>query len=127
MSNGSKTPFDVPAEMVALAEQSFEQARRAFDQFMTAAQTTMDTIESRNKAAQVGAREVTGKIMSFAEQNVANAFAYAEKLVHTRDPQALVQLHTEYVQAQMRALSEQARAVSEAAGKAAADATRPKS
>ena len=126
MSNGSKTPFDVPAEMVALAEQSFEQARRAFDQFMNAAQTTMDTIESRNKAAQAGAREVTGKIMSFAEQNVANAFAYAEKLVHTRDPQALVQLHTEYVQAQMRALSEQAKAVSEAAGKAAGDATRPK-
>jgi len=126
MSNGPKMPFEVPAEMVAMAEQSFEQARRAFDQFLNAANSTITNMHDQNRAAQASAKDVTGRIMSFAEQNVANAFAYAEKLVHTRDPQALVALHTEYVQAQMRALSEQAKAVTEAAGKAAMDASRPK-
>jgi len=127
MSDERKTPFDVPADMVALAEQSFEQARRAFDQFLNAAQSTLTSFEDRNKAAQAGARDVTGKIITFAEQNVANAFAYAERLVQARDPQALLQLHSEYVQSQMKALAEQAQAVAEAAGKATTDAIKPKS
>jgi phasin len=126
MSNETKIPFEVPAEMIAMAEKSFEQAKSAFDQFLNAANTTITNIHEQNRAAQAGALGVTGKIMGFAEQNVANAFAYAEKLVHVRDPQALMQLHNEYVQSQMRALSEQAKAVAEAAGKVATDATRPK-
>lgn len=126
MTNGPKLPFEVPAEMIALAEQTFAQARRAFDQFISAAQTTVETIDSRNTAAQEGAREITGTIMSYAEQNVANAFAYAEKLVHARDPQTLVRLHSEYVEEQMRVLGEQAKAVAEVAGKAATGLTRPK-
>ena len=126
MSNDPKIPFEVPAEMIAMAEKSFEQAKSAFDQFLNAANTTITNIHEQNRAAQAGALGVTGKIMGFAEQNVANAFAYAEKLVHVRDPQALMQLHNEYVQSQMRALSEQAKAVAEAAGKVATDATRPK-
>src|SRR3954470_21921248 len=84
MSNGPKMPFEVPAEMVAMAEQSFEQARRAFDQFLNAANSTITNMHDQNRAAQASAKDVTGRIMSFAEQNVANAFAYAEKLVHTR-------------------------------------------
>jgi len=126
MSNEPKIPFEVPAEMIAMAEKSFEQAKSAFDQFLNAANTTIANIHEQNRAAQAGALGVTGKIMGFAEQNVANAFSYAEKLVHVRDPQALMQLHNEYVQSQMRALSEQAKAVAEAAGKVATDATRPK-
>jgi phasin len=126
MSKDPRTPFEVPAEMVALAEQSFEQARRAFDQFMTAAEQAMAAVEDQTRTAQAGSKEVAGQIMSFAEQNVANAFAYAERLVRAKDPQTLMQLHGEYVQSQMRALSEQAQAVAEAAGKAAANVTRPK-
>jgi phasin len=125
MGKEPKMPFEVPADMVAMAEKSFEQARRAFDQFFNAAQSTMTAMEDQNRQAQAGGKEVAGKIMSFAEQNVANAFAYAEKLVHAKDPQSLLQLHSEYVQSQMRALSEQTQAVAEAA-KQAADATRKK-
>ncbi len=98
------------------------QARRAFDQFLSAAQTTIAKFEDQNRVARAGAQDVTGKIMTFAEQNVANAFAYAQRLVHARDPQDLLKLHSEYVQSQMRALGEQAQAVGEAAGKAASEA-----
>ncbi len=115
MSQGPKMPFEVPAEMVAMAEKSFQQARRAFDQFFDAAQSAMTVMEERSTQARAGSTDVAGKIMSFAEQNVANAFAYAEKLVHAKDPQTLLQMHTEYVQSQMRALSEQTQAVAEAA------------
>jgi phasin len=126
MGKEPKMPFEVPPEMVAMAEQSFEQARRAFDQFLNAAQSTMSAMEDQSRQAQAGGKDVAGKIMGFAEQNVANAFAYAEKVVHAKDPQTLLQLHSEYVQAQMKALGEQAQAVAQAAGQAAMDVTKRK-
>jgi phasin len=122
----SPAPFEVPAEMRAFAERSFEQAKLAFDKFMEAAQSTMTTFEGQSQVAQAGAKEVSSKIMSFAEQNVATAFDYAQKLVHAKDPQTLLTLHGEFIRSQMQVLGDQARELSEVAGKAAADATKPK-
>jgi phasin len=120
----SPAPFEISAEMRAFAERSFEQAKLAFDKFMEAAQSTMNTFEDQSKAAQAGAKEASQKIMSFAEQNVANAFDYAQKLVQAKDPQALLSLHGEFVRSQMQVLAEQARELSEVAGKAAGDAAK---
>ena len=122
----SSDHFEIPAEMRAFAERSFEQAKFAFDKFMDAAQSTMNTFESQTNVAQVGAREVTEKIREFAEQNVAAVFDHAQKLVQAKDAQALLTLHGEFVQSQMQVLSEQARALGEVSSKAAADTAKPK-
>jgi phasin len=112
-------PFEIPPEMLAFAERSFEQAKLAFEKFMDAAQSTMSTFESQTNVAQAGAREVTEKIKGFAEQNVASAFDHAQKLVQAKDAQALLTLHGEFIQSQMQVLSEQARALAEISSKAA--------
>ena len=117
--------FEIPAEMRAFAERSFEQARIAFDKFMETAQSTMNTLEGQSKVAQAGAKEIGQKIMGFAEQNVATAFDYAQKLVQAKDPQSLMALHGEFVQAQMQVLADQARELTDIASKAARDSTRP--
>jgi phasin len=117
--------FEIPAEMRAFAERSFEQARIAFDKFMEAAQQTMNTLEGQSKVAQEGAKEINQKIMGFAEQNVATAFDYAQKLVQAKDPQSLMALHGEFVQAQMQVLADQARELTDIASKAARDSTNP--
>ena len=52
---------EIPAEMRAFAERSLEQAKLAFDKFMDAAQSGMNTLESQSKVAQAGAIEVTKK------------------------------------------------------------------
>jgi phasin len=117
--------FEVPAEMRAFAERSFEQARIAFDKFMEAAQQTMNTLEGQSKVAQEGAKEISQKIMGFAEQNVATAFDYAQKLVQAKDPQSLMALHGEFVQAQMQVLADQARELTDIASKAARDSSKP--
>ena len=122
----SPAPFEISAEMRAFAERSFEQAKLAFDKFMEAAQSTMNTFDGQSKVAQAGAKEVSEKIMSFAEQNVANAFDYAQKLVQAQDPQALMALHNDFIRSQMQVLSEQARQLGEVAGKAALVSTKPK-
>ena len=119
-------PFEIPAEMRAFAERSFEQAKIAFDTFMEATQSTMNTFEGQSKVAQAGAKEVSHKIMSFAEQNVANAFEYAQKLVQAKDPQTLLALHGEFIRSQMQVLGDQARELGEAASKAASDSAKPK-
>jgi phasin len=116
--------FEVPAEMRAFAERSFEQARIAFDKFMEAAQQTMNTLEGQSKVAQEGAKEISQKIMGFAEQNVATAFDYAQKLVQAKDPQSLMALHGEFVQAQMQVLADQARELTDIASKAARESAK---
>jgi hypothetical protein len=40
-------PFEIPPEMLAFTERSFEQAKFAFDKYMDAAQSTMSTFESQ--------------------------------------------------------------------------------
>ena len=119
-------PFEIPPEMLAFAERSFEQAKFAFDKFMDAAQSTMSTFESQTNVAQVGAREVTEKIREFAEQNVAAVFDHAQQLVQAKDVQALLTLHGEFIQSQMQVLSEQMRALREVSSKAAVDTAKPK-
>ena len=59
--------------------------------------------------------------MNFAEQNVANAFDYAQKLVRAKDPETLLALHGEFISAQMRVFSEQATTLHEIASKVPAE------
>jgi phasin len=123
----SPAPFEIPAEMRAFAERSFEQAKLAFDKFMDAAQSTMNTFEGQSKVAQASAKEVTQKIKDFAEQNVAAAFDHSQKLVQAKDAQTLLTLHGEFVQSQMQVLTEQARVLGEISNKAAMDTAKPES
>lgn len=118
--------FEIPTEMHAFVERSFEQAKLAFDKFMDAAQSTMSTVESQTNVAQAGAKEVTQKIKEFAEQNVAAAFDHAQKLVQAKDAQTLLTLHGDFIQSQIQVLSEQAQALGEISSKAAMDTAKPK-
>jgi phasin len=112
--------------MRQLAEQSLEQARKAVDGFMTAAQKAVNTAEVQANAAQSGAKDLGQKAMSFAEQNVANSFDFAQKLVRAKDMQELMALQQEFLQAQMKAMSEQAKDLGSAATKSAMDNIKPK-
>ena len=119
--------FDVPTQMRQFAEQSVEQARKAVDGFMTAAQKAVSTAEAQAATAQSGAKDVGQKAMSFAEQNIANSFEFAQKLVRAKDMQEVMALQQEYLQTQMKAMSEQAKDLGSTATKAAMDSAKPKS
>src|SRR5689334_3883817 len=89
--------FTVPPEMRALAEKSVEQARKAFDGFVNAAEQAASGFEQRAHAARTDAKEVTRKAMSFAEQNVSSSFDLAQKLVAAKDMNEVVELHANFV------------------------------
>jgi len=117
--------FEVPTQMRQFAEQSLEQARKAVDGFLTTAQKTAATLETQANAAQSGAKDVGQKAMSFAEQNIANSFEFAQKLVRAKDIQEVMALQQEYLQHQMKAMAEQAKDLGMAT-KAALDSAKPK-
>ena len=127
MADDGMKNFQVPPEMRALAEQSVEQAKKAFDGFISATQRAVSTLEGQAAAAQAGAKDMTHKAVGFAERNMAASFDFAQKLTRAKNPQEVMQLHTDYVKAQMQALAEQARELGQTAAKSAADQAPPKS
>ena len=118
--------FEVPTQMRQFAEQSVEQARKAVDGFMAAAQKAVTTAEAQAATAQSSAKDVGTRAMTFAEQNIANSFEFAQRLVRAKDIQEVMALQQAYLQSQMKALSEQAKDLGTHATKMAMDSAKPK-
>lgn len=116
--------FEIPADMRKFAEQSVEQARQAFDGFMSAANKAVGDMEGRATAASSGAREVSGRAVTFAQRNIASSFDFAQKLVQARNVEEVLKLQQDYIQEQTRALNEQAKELGDAASKLSRDAVR---
>ena len=126
MANDPNGNFDVPTQMRQFAEQSVEQAKKAVDGFLTAAQKAATTMETQANTAQAGAKDMREKVMSLAEENINNSFAFAQRLVRAKDIQEVMALQQEFLQQQMQAMQAQTRDLGAAASKAAATA-KPKS
>lgn len=117
MAKDNTPGFEMPPEMRALAEKSVEQARQAFDGFLTAAQTAANTAGGHFANAQTGAKEAGDLALQFAQRNVASSFELAQKLVRAKDPQEVMALHAEYAKDQIAALTDQAKELSKRAAK----------
>jgi phasin len=126
MSDEGRDRFEIPKEMRSMAEAGFEQARKAFEGFISSAQQTANTIESRRDTMRSGAKDVSNKAMAFAQANVQASLDYAQKVVSAKDLGEVMRLHSEYVQSQMRTLAEQASEMGQIMSRAAMEAARPK-
>ena len=124
MTKDTTRPIEIPKEMRAVAEQSVEQAKLAFNNYLQAAQEAVSTFDRWVKASQVGAHGISKKAMSFAQRNVLSAFEFAQKIVQAKDIQELIRMQTEFVQSQIQVLSEQVKDLGETATKAAEIATK---
>jgi len=126
MANDPNNPFNIPADMRAFTEQSMEQARKAFEGFIGSAQQAVSAFQGQAAVAQTGAKEVGQKVMTFAERNVSASLDFAHRLVQAKDVNEVVKLQSEYVNAQMQTLSQQAKELAEAASQAMRESTKPK-
>ena len=127
MSDEGRERFEIPKEMRSMAEASFEQARKAFEKFLESAQQTAGSIEERGATVRAGAKDISSKAFSYAEKNVQASLDYAQALLHAKDLTEVMRLHSEFVQAQMRLLAEQASEMGQVVSRAAMDAAKPKS
>ena len=118
--------FEIPKDMRSMAEASFDQARKAFEKFLANAQAAAGTIEERGETVRAGAKDIGAKAISYAEKNVQASLDYAQSLLQAKDLTEIMKLHSEYVQAQMRSLAEQASEMGQIVSKAAMEASKPK-
>jgi len=127
MGDNGSGKFEIPNDVRGMAQASFDQARKAFEGLLVAAQRTASSFEDQGAAARAGAKDVASKAIGFAEANVRSSLDYAEKLLKAKDMSDIMRLHSEYVQAQMRSLADQAGEIGQALTRAAMDAGKPKS
>ena len=118
--------FEIPKEVRSMAEASFDQARKTFENFLASAHQTAARIEGQGASVRAGARDISAKAVSYAEKNVQASLDYAEQLLHAKDLAEVMRLHSEYVQNQMRALAEQASEMGQIVSRAAMEAAKPK-
>ena len=104
----STSPFEIPNEMRDFAERSVEQARKAFEGFLSVAQKTAGVADETPGATQ-GVKAFNAHVLAYTEQNVKAAFELAHKLVRAKDPQEAFALQSDYVKSQLAALQTQAK------------------
>jgi phasin len=109
----------IPADMRKFAEQSVQQAKKAFDDLMGATQRAVSAIEDHAATAQTTALEMQRKVVGYSERNVATSLEFAQNLLRAKDAETVLKLHADYVRSQMEALGAQARDLAEQAAKAA--------
>jgi len=115
--------YEIPTEMRDFAEKSVDQARKAFDGFLTAAHKAVDTVHGSTSTMSASASDTTKKTLSYAEQNVAAAFDHAQKLVRAADLQEAFKLQSDFARAQFAAIQSQMKELGEIAQNAARTAT----
>jgi phasin len=109
MATNQTTGYEIPEEMRDFAEKSVEQARKAMDGFLGAAQKTVDTFEGSANTAQANMKDATRKTLSYAEQNIAAAFDLAQKMVRAKNVQEAMQYQAEFVRSQVESMQSQMR------------------
>jgi phasin len=109
----------VPPEIRKFAEQSVQQAQKAFDDLMTATQRAVSTFEGHANSAQSTAVELQRKVVGYSERNVRASLEFAQKLVQAKGAEDVLKLHSDYVKTQIQALAEQAQDIAQQAAKAA--------
>nr|WP_321445692.1 TIGR01841 family phasin [uncultured Cohaesibacter sp.] len=121
-----KTPenFEVPEQVREMAEKGVEQARKAYDEFASAASEAVSKAETSAETMRNGAVDLNKKALSATEESMNASFDLATNLVKAKDIQEVMELQTKYVQSQMQRFGEVARELGEAATKTAVDATK---
>lgn len=120
-----KPGYEIPGEMREFAERSVEQARKAFDGFMTAAKKATDDVHDTAEQARKGTLDMSAKAMTYAEGNVAAAFELAQKMVRARDVSEMMTLQANYLKSQMESFQGQLKDIGEQVQKAATKAGKP--
>src|ERR1700747_1659115 len=116
----AKDPFEqfaVPSERRAFAERSVAQARQAFEGFVEAATKAVGQMHGSAQAAHSGASEIAQKSISYAEQNMAATFDFAQKLMKAKDGAEVLGLQSEFLSRQMQSLSTQVKDLGQSAAK----------
>lgn len=98
----------IPHGVRQVLERNVKDARAACDQAMSLARVARETAGRTQGEAAASALEIQVAAFGFAEQNVASAFDFAQRLARARDLAEYLELQAEYARAQIDAFGRQA-------------------
>ena len=104
------------SEMRRSVDQTTEQAKQGLDQFMGSAQQASDSLQ-RNT------RNIGQKVLTFTERNISATLQFGQRLLQAKDIGEIVKLQTEYVNAQFKAFTDQAKELAQVASEATSEVT----
>lgn len=113
-----KNQFDIPQNMRDFAEKSVDQARKAFDDFMGAAQRAAGSFDTSGSTIQESAKEMHLEAMTFAEATVTANFELAQRLLRAKDLEEMTKIQQDFLKQQMAAFADQSRRLIEIASRA---------
>lgn len=126
MTNGKSKDSPDPADMMkAAAEQTVDQARKAFEDALTMAQKAVGDLETNSASFQGHVRDMTRDTLDFAGATAEATFALVERLAKAKDPAEIASIQKAYLEEQMERLGRQARSIGDGAIRAAQDFTKP--
>ncbi len=117
------TPFDIPEQMRDAADKSVNQAKKAFDDFIDATQKAVAKAEGSAQSLREGAADVNRQALAYVEENVAASFELAHRLVRARSVEEVAAIQQEFIQRQMKNLTQQGKSLGEMVGRATTAAT----
>lgn len=100
-------------DLSTMAGQTVKQASGAMENYLNIFQKSMST-------SPWAGTELSKKMTDYAQQNVASAFGFAQKLTQAKDVQDMVRIQTEFFQTQLKSLTEQAKDLRDAVTRTAA-------
>lgn len=86
---------------------------RNLDQARGAMTNYLQFIEKSLSVTPLGTSSQANTLKGYVERNIAATFDFSEQLLHAKDFQDVVRIQTEFLQAQFRVLTEQAKEVVE--------------
>jgi hypothetical protein len=114
MMSGSTPHFEVPSDIRNVTEQSLDQVKSAIEGYL-------QFFQKNGPGNVAGGSELSNKVLGYSVKNVARAFDFARKLLQVRDVDELTRLQMDFMGAQMQAMTEQAKDLSETAAKVVMD------
>ncbi|MDD7912125.1 MULTISPECIES: phasin family protein [Pseudovibrio] len=116
-----KMSFEIPEQMRDMADKSLEQAKKAFEDYVSMTHGTLGNIEAAATTAQSEGAELNKQAVAFAEENISSAFDYAQKLCAATSYNELMELNKAFMEKQMQIAGEQARVMSDKTAHAASE------
>ncbi|MGH9808569.1 MAG: phasin family protein [Terriglobia bacterium] len=92
---------EIPEPLRELVKMSIEQARRAFETFISTSEKTWKSLESSSPAGRASLYALNAKIAEITRRNAEANFALAMKLAESKDVNQAMELQSQHVKQQM--------------------------
>lgn len=116
------TVFDIPAHFRDMVDNSVNQAKSAFEQYLDATHKAASQIDGSTKSARDTAAEVNRQALAFVESNVSAYFDLVGELMKAKSPDEVAVLQREFYSRQVAKLAEHGKDVGSVMEKAGSEA-----